>query len=90
MDGNRASLEIFQAMAPVPAQVEAVPVSYEDMEVMCDQLGIPKAMRDRCVTATALFASILGAGRVRAANRASPRPCATGACQLQPCVRAFL
>ena len=54
VEGNRASLEIFQAMAPAPAQVEAVPVSYEDMEIMCDQLGIPKAMRDRCVAAATL------------------------------------
>ena len=64
MDANRASLEMFQAAAPAPAQVEAVPVSYEDMEVMCDQLGIPKAMRDRCVAAAARFVSAWGAGRV--------------------------
>ena len=61
MDANRASLEMFQAVAPAPAQVEAVPVSYEDMEVMCDQLGIPKAMRDRCVAVAALSVSAWGA-----------------------------
>ena len=90
VDGNRASLEMFQAMAPPPAQVEAVPVSYEDMELMCDQLGIPKAMRDRCVAAAALILSALRRQAGLCNHVGTARPCATGACQLWVCLRAGL